>query len=126
MTTKRALSFRTRDPNHKITEMQRGWLRGNARTDATRNLLVGGPTAVSLVAEARRRNLAVSTGPYGTITIRQGSNTIQLWEQLYETHGADLHWWMQVRGPAFEDETVYPRCSYRLTKRSFYEALRSI
>lgn len=62
-------------------------------------------------------------GLNGTYIIRSGSNTIQLWEQVYETDGGDTFWWMQVRGPAFED---YPRASYRLTQNLLNEALRSM
>lgn len=66
----------------------------------------------------------VNRGTYGTYIMRCGPNTVQVWEQLDDTHGQDQWYWMQVRGPAFDDKELFPVESYRLTEQRMTEALR--
>lgn len=60
----------------------------------------------------------------GTFIARRGQNTIQIWEQTDESLGADQYYWMKVRGPAFDDEDLFPVESYRLTESRMTTALR--
>lgn len=90
-------------------------------------VIVDGPVFSGLLDEADERvGINISLGVYGTYTVSDGSNTIQLWNRLCETSGEDLWWWMQVRGPAFSDTDLFPAASYRMTTHWFREALNRL
>lgn len=92
---------------------------GHLRKDKERVIQVDSPGWFTFLDALRSRvershDLTLEVGINGSLILRRGENTIQIWEQEVETHGQDNHYWVQLRGPGLDRQA-----SQRLTPETF-------